>query len=258
MPWAVAAAAVVVGGSMVSANQKKQAAKGAANAQQQGAANATAEQQQEFNTVQQLYSPTRNLGYGATSLLASLFGIPDPNKTALQAGNWTPINPTASAAAAPPVDPNAPPVYSATDNNLRSGMEAASSIGGGGFANFLNSPGYQFTLHQGEQAINRGASARGDLYTTNNLAQLNDYSQGMASTHYNDYVNQLLSMAGLGSAATAGTANAAITTGNNISANDLSGGNAEASGLLAQGGANASAVTSSANAIGGMFKGPGG
>ena len=113
---------------------------------------------------------------------------------------------------------------------------ASAPVGGAAqnpnYSNFYNSPGYQFTLSQGEQAINRNASANGSLYGTQTLGALNNYAQGAASTQYNNYVNQLMSMAGLGQAATNTTSAAATNVGNNISNNTISAGNANASGVL--------------------------
>jgi hypothetical protein len=190
--WGLAVAAGVAAGSIGGALISSNASSNAASAQEQSDANATQLQQQEFNTVQGEYAPQRNLGYGADSLLAQLYGIPNPNAAATTsyysggaagggAGNATP-----ASAPGPAGTPN--------------------------YSGFYNSPGYQFTLQQGQQAINRQASANGNLYSTNTLAQLNNYSQGQASTQYNNYVQQLMGMAGLGGQATAGTASAATTT----------------------------------------------
>ena len=53
-------------------------------------------------------------------------------------------------------------------------------------------PGYQFTLGQGLDAINRNAAANGTLMTGNTGKALTDYATGLASTTYqNDYQNAL-------------------------------------------------------------------
>lgn len=52
-------------------------------------------------------------------------------------------------------------------------------------------PGYQFALDQGNQAINRSAAAKGMLNSGGVLAELAKYGQGMASQNYGNQVNTL-------------------------------------------------------------------
>lgn len=53
-------------------------------------------------------------------------------------------------------------------------------------------PGYQFRLAQGEQAINRGASARGDFFSGRAGKELSRYGQGLASQEYgNAYAREM-------------------------------------------------------------------
>lgn len=51
-------------------------------------------------------------------------------------------------------------------------------------------PGYQFSLTQGNQAIERSAAARGMLNSANTLASMDEYSQGLAQQYYNSYIQQ--------------------------------------------------------------------
>jgi predicted flap endonuclease-1-like 5' DNA nuclease len=53
-------------------------------------------------------------------------------------------------------------------------------------------PGYQFTLNQGEGAVQAGASANGSLLTGGTLNAENQFGQGLASTNYNNTYNQAL------------------------------------------------------------------
>jgi hypothetical protein len=100
------------------------------------------------------------------------------------------------------------------------------------YSNFYNSPGYQFSLQQGENAINKSAAASGGLYSTNTTAALGNYAAGAASTQYNSYINQLLSMAGLGNAAASGVGTAATATGQGVANTLQNAGNASAAGQL--------------------------
>jgi hypothetical protein len=53
-------------------------------------------------------------------------------------------------------------------------------------------PGYQFTLQQGTQALNRGAAARGDLLSSGAAKQLEQYGTGLANQTYNDVYNRAM------------------------------------------------------------------
>lgn len=60
--------------------------------------------------------------------------------------------------------------------NYRSLLERPSAI--------QSTPGYQYALEQGNQAINRSAAAKGMLNSGNVLAELAKFGQGMASQNY--------------------------------------------------------------------------
>jgi hypothetical protein len=104
-------------------------------------------------------------------------------------------------------------------------------------------------LQQGEQAINRGASASGNLYSTSTLLGLNNYAQGAASQQYQGYVSNLMNLANLGQGATNATAQAGLSTANNVSAAQLGVGNAQASGILGSSGAMSSGILGAAGAF---------
>lgn len=69
---------------------------------------------------------------------------------------------------------------------------------------FTESPGYQYRLEQGVQALERGASARGDLLGGRQLKELTRFGQGEASAEFGNFMNRLSSLAGTGQAATQG------------------------------------------------------
>lgn len=50
-------------------------------------------------------------------------------------------------------------------------------------------PGYQFQLQQGENAVQNSAAARGGLLSGGTLADMNNYAQGTASTNYQNQFN---------------------------------------------------------------------
>jgi len=55
-----------------------------------------------------------------------------------------------------------------------------------------NDPGYQFQLQQGQQAINRNASAKGQNLGGGTLAALSQFNQGLAGTTYNNAYQRAL------------------------------------------------------------------
>jgi hypothetical protein len=95
---------------------------------------------------------------------------------------------------------------------------------------FTASPGYDFRVQQGTQALERGAAARGRQFSGAQGKALTEYGQGVAADEYDRGYNRLAGMAGLGQTATgqigqAGQvyANQANTAGQNAAAARASG-----------------------------------
>jgi len=82
-------------------------------------------------------------------------------------------------------------------------------LGGGtpSLDEFQASPGYQFRLDQGNQALDRSAAGRGMLLSGAQLKSLNRYNQGMASQEFGNWFNRISGIADRG-------LNAATMTGN--------------------------------------------
>jgi hypothetical protein len=101
--------------------------------------------------------------------------------------------------------------------------------------------GYEFTLQQGQQALQRQAAASGSLFSTGTQKSLANYTTGTANQYYNTAYNQALStfqtnqqqalnqigslqsLAGLGSTANTNAANALGTSAQLQSGNTLGG-----------------------------------
>lgn len=122
------------------------------------------------------------------------------------------------------------------------------------------SPGYQFSLQQGLQGVDRSMSARGLLNSGAAVKGATDYSTGLAQNTYNNRVQQLAGAAGLGQQAAGaqagynaglgtGLANMALGTGSNIAS--LYG--SQASGLAGLYGAQAQANAQSQSSQNGLF-----
>ena len=108
-------------------------------------------------------------------------------------------------------------------------------------AQYHQSPGYQFQMQQGIDAIQNSAAAKG--LTGNTLRELMSYGQGVANQDYwnaynaytqnqNNIFGRLNTMSGTGANAAGGIANLGMNTANNISNNLIGAGNATAAGIV--------------------------
>lgn len=108
--------------------------------------------QGQEQTGLQNFQPYLNAGKGATTTLSSLMGTPGQGLLKNWTGQFT--APTAAQAAA--------------------------------------TPGYQFQLQQGENAMQNSAAGQGGLLSGRTLADLNNFAQGAASTNYQNTFNNAL------------------------------------------------------------------
>lgn len=109
-------------------------------------------------------------------------------------------------------------------------------------------PGYQFGLQQGTNALERGAAARGGLYSGATMKALQRYGNDYASTKFNETFNRLSGVAGTGQTATQSVGQFGQNVANNISDYALQAGNARAANALNQG----NILSGFANRVGGM------
>lgn len=66
---------------------------------------------------------------------------------------------------------------------------------------FMASPGYQWQMQQGVNALDRSAAARGGLYSGAQGKALTEYGQGLANQEWYNYLTNLSGLAGAGQAA---------------------------------------------------------
>lgn len=213
--WGLAAAGVAAAGALGGAAIESSGAKSVAQDTANAANAGTAAQLQMFNTTQADFAPQVQLGQGAANMLGNIYGIGGVGGPA--------------------------------------GSSPSSNSPSGNYSAFYNTPGYQFSLSQGQNAINRQASANGSLYSSNTLGALGSYTAGAASTQYNSYINQLLSMAGLGNAAASGVGTAATATGSGVAKTLQNAGNANASGVMGTANAYNNALGASAGQFGNLL-----
>jgi len=107
------------------------------------------------------------------------------------------------------------------------------------YSAFYKSPGYDFRMQEGINALDKSAAARGKLMSGGLMRELERYGQGLASSEFNNYANRLASLAGVGQTATntginAGQASASgvANTSANIGQNLMNAGTANASGIV--------------------------
>lgn len=71
------------------------------------------------------------------------------------------------------------------------------------YSEFYKSPGYEFRLQEGVNALDRSAAARGKLNSGQQGKALMEYGQGIASAEFGNYANRLAALAGTGQTAVA-------------------------------------------------------
>jgi hypothetical protein len=121
-----------------------------------------------------------------------------------------------------------------------------------GPGNYIESPGYDFRLAEGQKAIERSAAARGTVLDPATSKALIRYSQDYATNDYDNfltrYYNSLTpfqSLAGLGMTAVGGTTQAGMNAANQMSQASLAAGNAQAAGYINS----ANAITGGMNSM---------
>jgi len=118
-------------------------------------------------------------------------------------------------------------------------------------ANYLtntlrNTPGYKFQQEEGMNALERSAAASGRLNSGATMKGITRFSQGLADSTYENFMNRLYSLAGLGQSSANSTQAAGTNFANQAGANAIAGGNARGSGYI-----------NSANAWNGAMQGVG-
>lgn len=96
------------------------------------------------------------------------------------------------------------------------------------FSSFTASPDYNFTLQQGQDAINRSAAAKGGLLSGAAVKAGTQYASGLADQTFQNYVGNLEGVSGAGQAATNATQAAGTNAANSISGAYTNAGNARA------------------------------
>lgn len=219
-------------GAIGSAAISSSASGDAASQQQAGASSASATQLAMFNQIQQNLKPYMDTGSSAISDLGNLTGT-NSGGNPLTAPLTRQFQPT--------------------------------------MAQLAETPGYQFSLQQGQQATQNSYAAQGLGSSGAALKGAANYAEGLAGTTYQQQFNNFQSanqqtynmlsgLSGLGENAAAGVGNAGISTGNSIASNTIGAANAGAAGTVGSANALSGGLGSISNlgalaSLGGLFSG---
>lgn len=189
-------AAGAIGGALISSNGAQSAAQTQANAANQ----ASQTQLSMFNQTRQSLQPFMSAGTSALSQLANIFGF----------GGGTGTGGTTGAAGS-------------------GGYNGAAAL-----SQLTNTPGYQFELQQGQQALDHSGAAAGMTLSGSQLKAEQQFGQGFAQANaYQPYINELNAVASQGENAAAGVGSQATATGQGVASSQLAAGQATASGQVA-------------------------
>jgi len=251
---AIAGAAVVGGVATTMASNK------AASAQEHAANTASNTQLQMYNTTRQDQAPWRAAGGQAVNALSQWYGLGGINTPTGQDGydpsSGNTIGPNGVIGQIIPGGGNAysegEPIQSGGRRGgviPRQTQTSATSQTPDYNAILSKLPGYQFQLQQGNEAVQRNLAASGLLQSGAAGKALEQYGQGVASNYATQYVNGLQSLAGLGQTSVANTGAIGANTANQIGANQIYSGNAQASGYAGT----ANAINSGLSGITGAY-----
>lgn len=122
-----------------------------------------------------------------------------------------------------------------------------------GYGGFTATPGYDFRVQQGQDAVQSSAAARGMLGSGATMTALNRFGQGIASEEYGNYMNRLSGMTdmGMGAAGLQSTAGANFAQGGSSALANA--GNAQAAGAIGVGNAWGGAMNNLSGALGYMM-----
>lgn len=269
MPWGAAIGAVAsIGGALLSSSSASSAASDASDAQVQASKYAADIQKQMFEEQRSDTAPYRAAGQGALGEINALLGLaaPTAGTTTYVPGTTIPgtANPQAAATQpkatelyariaqliaqqdgknyfAPNNQTTTTPGTTVTTPGLTSAQQQQDA-----FDKFRADPGYQFSVDQGQQAIDRSAAARGILNSGATAKALDRFGTGIADQEYGNYFARLQSLAGVGQTATNSGNQAAQNYANQASSLAMQAGDARASGYINS----ANAFTSGINGVG--------
>lgn len=120
------------------------------------------------------------------------------------------------------------------------------------YQGFTATPGYQFRVDEGNNAINAMAGARGGLVSGATMQALQERGQNLATEEYGNYMNRLSGLTGMGMSAAGNQASAGANYASGASNALANQGNAQAAGAIGQGNALMGGINTGLNIYGYM------
>lgn len=209
MTWGLVA---VAGATLVGGLISSHAASGAATTQANAASTASGDQLAMFQDIQKNLAPFLQGGQNALPILLQQLGIGvdangkptfDPNSPLTKPQTpFSPTTPPPSVSPAPPAFTPGQPFtpYAAFKSNQGGIIPGAGDVSQFtpyapfkfDASTFQQSPGFQFALGQGIEAIGNKAAASGGAMGGNTLKAIADYTTGAASQDYNQQFSNML------------------------------------------------------------------
>lgn len=212
-------ATAVIGAGVIGAGASIYGANKAADAQTNAANASIAAQKDQFGQTKDALQPFINFGQGQTGNAAAFSNTSDPNSVLSKLLALTGAGPGGS-----------------TDMN----------------AALANTPGYQFSLEQGNKAVTSGLAARGLAGPGGALAKGGaNYAEGLAGTTWQSVVNALQNAYSSGSGSLQNMVNTGAGAASSLAGNSTAVGQGISNSLIGSGNAQAGAATATGNAIGG-------
>ena len=221
--------AAIIGGAIIGGGMSLIGSSRAAGAASDASRNATQAELQMYNQSRTDLAPYRERGYQALDMISQLYGLPSVQ--------------TGTAGAAPSYTPSGAGGITGFMQNLGNAARAGAGGSTAGrtygtapatrdLSAFYTSPNYEFVRDEGMKGITNLASARGGI-GGQALRQGAQFAGNLASGEFNNYVNRLASIAGIGQTAVNTGVAAGSNTAGNLANIYTNAGNARASSYLA-------------------------
>lgn len=212
---AIAATVATVASGAIGASKQAKAAKQAANAQVAAADAATGFQREAYYDQRGLATPAIQAGAQAKARQMLMMGFSQAEVKQFL-------------------------------NSTSASIDGGGGAGGAGGAEWVddwqwqpNSPSYGFRVAEGQKALERGAAARGGLFSGDTGMALTRYGQEQGSREFEADYSRFGGLSGSGEQSTNVVIDAAGNFGNQAAGNELYKGDARASGFRAKGDAEA-------------------
>lgn len=270
-------------GSLIGGKQQADAAGNAANASAGASRDAIGAQIAMYNQTRQDTMPYQVTGTGALNLLAQMYGLPTysaPMSAGITISGGEPAKKKKRSLFDKVTDPanlakegggtSYDPMgfFSSgggggtTPLQFSTGGGAGGTVGGGGggmlnpgnqladFSMFYETPDYLVARDEGINGLDRGASARGGLYSGGADADRMTFASNLGSKAFGNFQNNLFRLAGFGSSANSELSGLGQNTAGQIGNALTNAGNARASAYLQQGQAQANTMNNLAGFLG--------